>query len=504
MSYAKCKTEMKFVLKSGFKIPVEEEKDTDSMLNCEVLRIEKMINQTLTHPILASKLSHITSLLSRTKNLGLNPKTTQNVINGLKLRNSTKTKTLSNSNRLTIDSNTNKLSQKYSFISDTELKKLKGPYDNEKKRLFDLEISDMEDHISSPSDTKIPLIGNNKEQNNCNFLALSSVKEKGKMRRRLKAKRNECVNNRILKHVSGILHKLSCKKERLSRIKELKKTPKKTQQVKSETETFNLLNYLNSHKEIKTIVKTFMTSNPSKQASIIAGFKKGFDKILENSLGADLYLQIFSCMKKLHKSSKELIIQTDFIAPAFSITCNTLIHILSNLNAEENEIDLIYNQFNNTECWTNMVSHKHGRNLVEFFLSNTYVNNSSKHLLLFKVLEDNFVHFAQSNYSTFVIQIYVKCYHKNESFDKILTYFSELTITRNGIFVVISALKGYTKPHLETLIDKIILHSEKLCTNVYASTLIEFVFKNFEMAISKFLNTKLQSLFGKPNFNYNQ
>lgn len=499
MSHAKCKTESKFVLKSGFKIPMEDERDTDSMLNCEVMRIEKLINQTLTHPILASKLCHITSLF-KTKNLGLNVKTTQNLINGLKIRNCTKTKTLSNSNRMTIDSRTNKLSQKYSFLSDSDLKKLKAPLEKEKNRFFDLQEPDMEDYCETSNGNKNSLNNYNSEQSDCNVLALSAVKDNGKRRRRRKATKHGTANNRVLKHVSGILHKLSCKKEKLSRIRDSKRVSTRIQQSKpGKSEEFNLINYLNTHKETKSLVKTFMISNPSKQASIIAGFKDGFDKLLENSLGADLFIQIYTCQKKLQKSTIELISQIDFVKPAFSVVHTTLIHILSNLNTEESEIDIVYSQFNNADCWTNMVSHKYGRNLVEYFLSNTYVNDSYKHFILFKVLEDNFVHFAQSNYSTFVIQIYVKCYHKPDSFAKIITNFNELTVTRNGIFVVISALKGYSKSQLEALIDKIILHSEKLCTNVYASTLIEFVFKNFELAISKFLSTKLHSLFGKPN-----
>lgn len=218
---------------------------------------------------------------------------------------------------------------------------------------------------------------------------------------------------------------------------------------------------------------------------------------------------------KIYLYTNILLEGCDYINSSFSKENNNLLEIIAYVNKnfifkentdntsskyksiiQDNEV--IYSVYNKEVVWMNLIPHRYGKNTVEFFLSCFFINAREKHQLLFEVLLNKFIEYSMMNYSTFVIQKFVQIYKTKECFFKIIENINKLTSNRNGIFVIISGLKSYKGDDLNKLLDKIMHVSEFLCKNMYASTLMEYVFNNHTAYSAKiFINEKLNYLLGK-------
>lgn len=166
------------------------------------------------------------------------------------------------------------------------------------------------------------------------------------------------------------------------------------------------------------------------------------------------------------------------------------------------DIEYVYSSFNSINQWNNLIFNKYGKNYIEFFLKSNLFQSTHKsnqlnsYNLLFSFLNTSFISFSKMNYSTFVIQIYVEHHHEVESFEIIKNNILELSSCRNGIFVLLAGVKGYKSNQLTDLLLTILSKLDILCNDIYASTLMEYIFKTHTSISANYLiSHKLNCLF---------
>lgn len=462
----------KFVLKGGFEIPMETPKDTDSMLNCEHLQIQKLINKTLTAPIQLIRLHSL--------KLGLKcEKSTMDLINGLKMKYINKTKNLSN-NRGGLDLLFNHLSSKRSIIYCEPVKRKYKSSNQLFKSRYGLRY---------PSRSSSLCKSNQK-----------NTKKKKHIRRVRKCQ----IRNRyklLLKKLFTILKTSNIDEGGLSQYID-EEEPEPIEVINEELPlesnySEDLSIYLKSKEAIDSLIRFYLKAETEVQYRILKDLIKEFGTILQNANGIEVTVYLLELMHSKGIDIKELISSLKLEIYSNCSGYLRLIQLFDHFVNNQHITEEMYNQFNSKNCWIQLITSKFGRNLVEYFLNHSLLKSPTFHTTMFEVIEENFVYYARSNYSTFVVQTYIQSHHTKETYQNISLHFEELTQTKNGVFVIISALKAYQAEELEGLINKLVELSEKLCTNSFASTLMEYLFKNFSSARILFINTKLSHLLSK-------
>lgn len=179
-------------------------------------------------------------------------------------------------------------------------------------------------------------------------------------------------------------------------------------------------------------------------------------------------------------------------------------------------IQEIFSLINHTKNWKILILDKNGKNIVEYFVSNfcpeentgissdTQLKSLSLNKLS-KVIDSNIIEYSKGNFSTFATQAFIQKTKNVSTAYSILENIQLIASCRNGVFTVISALKSYTGDILYLLLDKIIQLSEIFAKDMYSSTLIEFIFKNFTAyCIPKFILNKGSHFLGKSKFLYSR
>lgn len=284
----------------------------------------------------------------------------------------------------------------------------------------------------------------------------------------------------------------------------LKKTSTKEMKSQELNNSINedvILSYSKSN-DTASIICILNKNNSTNQTKIINVIKKNAPSILSSSNGLSFFLKLYSNLSNYNSLRENLLDLSEFVNMGYSNDFQNLIDILSVVNhSNTNDRDIVYELFNKESIWKSLIPHRNGKNVVEYLLTNFYINNASKHKKLFELLESNFLDYSIMNYTTFVIQKYVQKYRTPETFVKIIENLNELTACRNGIFVIISALKSYKNDDLNLLLDKIMSVSEHLCKNVYASTLMEYIFSNHtNFSAPYFVENKIDYLLGKKEY----
>lgn len=228
--------------------------------------------------------------------------------------------------------------------------------------------------------------------------------------------------------------------------------------------------------------------------------------------------QHFSCLITT-KESKDVL-----YAYIKSIKTNLLVKLLKGINMIEvslsssyyslievfDQIRLLCNRdvnetilscFNTNEIWEQLVTNRQGKYVAEYFMTTYFRNEPFKLKLLFELIEVNFLEYSQLNFTTFLVQCYIETYQSSAIVGKILKSMTRLTSCRNGVFVLVCALKTYKDDALYLLIDRVIELADVLSKNTYASTAIEYLFKNHtEYSTKKFVQQMSSSFLGKLNF----
>lgn len=255
-------------------------------------------------------------------------------------------------------------------------------------------------------------------------------------------------------------------------------------------------------------------------------FGQILDKILEFSKESKEYL--FSFVDKLDVNCFTIIIKSaNFVSISLTNGYKSLIELFQRIKMtkDDNFKRLIFTKFDNINVWKDLIQDKYGKNIVEYFLTqffsddnqedNNEINEDSnldslcsfspaktKKILsrLFAFIDSNLIELSKANFSTFAVQTYIQQYRNFSTVHILILGIQGIVSCRNGVFVIISALKSYSGDELYLLLDKIIDLSEVFSKDVYASTLIEYVFKNHSTyTVQKFMNTKHEYFLGKQH-----
>lgn len=208
--------------------------------------------------------------------------------------------------------------------------------------------------------------------------------------------------------------------------------------------------------------------------------------------GKILFLSIYTYLSNLSKAD-EFLIKCDFKSFAFAGGYSNLIEVFNFVKTNNpKEMEVIYSMFNDQKLLDEMIKHKQGKFLIEYFLKNFLKEFPSNDDVLIRLLKQNFISYSQTNYSTFVIQVYIETYKPTWVIDTIDKNFEEMLSTRNSIFVISSAVESFKS---QDFFDILIAKSEILCTNQYASTMLENIFLKYpDYTVDNFLEWKHQNI----------
>ena len=205
---------------------------------------------------------------------------------------------------------------------------------------------------------------------------------------------------------------------------------------------------------------------------------------------------------------------------------------------ESKIINVIFNKLDNNKTWIELILDKKGKNLVEYVLTKLFdftlclnyndkinidlcliekrqCNINKKLCNLFNTIDDNITELCKADFSTFAVQKYIENYKRLSTLIKLSENLLKIIVCRNGVFVIICALKTYNNINNEIkinnncnynynkqiLIDKIIENSHYLSKDVHCSTLVEHILKfNTKYSLPLFIKHKKECFLGKLIF----
>lgn len=262
----------------------------------------------------------------------------------------------------------------------------------------------------------------------------------------------------------------------------------------SENESGKLSNWaVNEPAGLELINRISTLSQRTKSMLCIAVIKHFIDLISAKDSREILYALFRSISTN---SLVKLIKELNMMDVSISNNYTALIEMLEELRKyEKPEINLaILNYFNVKERWEQLILNRQGKYIPEYFMTTLFHDDSSHLNLLFEIIENNFLEYSKTNFTTFLVQCYIETYKKPTAANIIIDIMPSLTTSRNGVFVVISALKSFKNDSLYLIIDRIIELSVSFSKDQYASTIIECLFKNHtEYATRKFIQTKSEN-----------
>lgn len=510
------KRENMYVVKGDYEIPLAiDGKQSDSMLNCDLARFNKVLSKRMTLSGKARKVSRFESFFNSKKQ---KISTTQRLIRGLRHNTKMNTKKELAKRKISFTESTNNIQENFG-INHIILKIKSKSAINLCRTTIKFDSSSDVSEACKDDNTH-----NNKESGFTIIAEENSDCSKNEPRKRVKARSRLCFNR--------VQHRFkTLKNYQQVNFNSIHHIPKQINHKHLIEADKNLFNYSsdedideddenennNSITEVEIdelscdlfkskdslykILNSCDSSNAkgTKSQEIL---KDKFIMLISTSEGINTFYDKYFELKSDGKL-KQFFKNVNLAEIALSIECSSLEELITRITANPDDADFIYSLFDSATCWVKLISSKYGKNIVEYFMKHFYSDEPSKHSTLFNVIDHNFVEFAQSNYTTFVVQAYISYFARDPPFKKIMKNFEQLSLTRNGVFVVIAGLKGYKQHKLKQLIDKIISNSEYLCTSKYASTMMEYVFKNFgHLACEKFIQKKLSFLYGKYYDNY--
>lgn len=508
------KKEINYVIKGGYEIPVGlESKQSDSMLNCDFLRMNKLITKRMTLSTKNNKVSRFNSFKSK----NLKTSTTKRLILGLRQNIKNRTRREIAKRKISFTGSSNNIYENFGINRIICKIKSQSARNLKSKKL------QLSDTLNEP-----PLIAEeciNQENvvgKGSKFTIISEENSDQIMkepRKRIKAKSRICLNRvqyrfRTLKANNGF----NSKSTSVSPV-HAHTSNNYRQMIESDVRLFNYssdedmdkddssnsateteLNELsselfNSLENLDRLLELCDSQCSLSQRAREVLFQK-FINLISTTEGIETFKEIYIVLKADSKLRLFFKI-VNLVDIALTADCSNLEELITGITHSSSDVDFIYSLFNSSSNWIKLIGNKYGKSIVEYLLQEFYCDNPDKHSELFELIDQNFLEYAQSNYTTFVVQAYLHFYGPEPPFRKILKNFEHLSLTRNGVFVIIAGLKGYKQYKLQQLLDKIINNSEYLCTSKYASTMMEFVFRNFGFHVhEKFIQKKLNFLYG--------
>lgn len=258
-----------------------------------------------------------------------------------------------------------------------------------------------------------------------------------------------------------------------------------------------ILNILCDIDNYPTFISYIRGSPLRHKESIVDIVAFNFHLIISKKSGPLFFLETYQICRE-NRIQLKLLNNCDMVSSSKSQSFLSLISIVNAVySISSSDADFVYSKFNDLQIWSSLSRHKHGKNVVENFIKSFYneENTKHKHSLLIGYILSNFLELGQANYTTFVVQAFIISFKDLKVIELIFLHFNEFCLTRNGVFLIIAALKTCQNTKI---LDLILSKSEKLCSGQYTSTLMEYVFKTYtEYAASRFVHTKLAYILSK-------
>lgn len=265
-----------------------------------------------------------------------------------------------------------------------------------------------------------------------------------------------------------------------------------------ENENGNLENWTGDEPLRIELINRISTLSQRTKSLLSKAVVKHFSELITAKESREILYSIF---RSINTSALiKLIKDLNMMEVSISASYASLIEMFEELSKfDQPEINLaILEYFNVKEKWEQLIINRQGKYIPEYFMTTLFVGDPEQLNLLFATIETNFLEYSKTNFTTFLVQCYIETYKSTAVANIIIDIMPSLTSSRNGVFVVISALKTYKDDSLYLIIDRIIELSVSFSKDPYASTIIECLFKNHtEYSTKKFIQTKSDCYLGK-------
>jgi hypothetical protein len=248
------------------------------------------------------------------------------------------------------------------------------------------------------------------------------------------------------------------------------------------------------------------------QFTIIKNFDK-FDyflievikKILLN-LGIQIFnrLDIFEFFMNFYlKVEEEMSISItyglNFEQYCIQMNMENFIYYLSKLKTD-NEKEYVLKIFTNISIIDVLILRSKNRNIYEYLIADFYAQDRLHKIApLSIILENRFIKYSLSYFSTFVIQRYIERYQSLTVIQILNKSMSKFVTNKNGVFILITTFKTFDISTTKCMVDYIVDNCKKFFHEKYFSLLLEFVLTNFDYSFDLFLSKNDDILIGKFN-----
>lgn len=532
---------IKTVKKGDFEIPLFNYDDnSDSMLNCDATRLKRNIHDSFqTNPLLQKTESRFSYLFNNKNNEEQTG--TDNIVNNLKVnRHYSKIRTLNDVYYLDpdLDISETSLMKQIKLSSKNEISQIiiEEPQLNSGKSslITILEGEDDGNDVNERKESVFPYMLNDYKKN-LNEIIMTEKKSNTSI---IPSKTNEnlliSLDNlpninldsfMISNMTTGNGVPIGNSNSNLNNTKEI--------------DTNHINNITETRLSFESLVKIMY--NPYLQKSFLKGITKESDETILSLIevirinqkqvllfdqSLDFLYEVYSVLLLIDKSLTVTFLNAlDYYKYACSsegVVLLSLLHRIKEVNKDD--IEYVFSLFNSRSQWETLIFNKNGKNFIEFFLKANFSKQNISEVVdnikksnendinddkiiwiqiikqndlerLFNFLNDSFVIYSKMNYSTFVIQVYVEYYHTNKAYHIIKSNILELSSCRNGIFVILSSIKGYKSTYLNEILYTLLSYMEILCNDIYASTLMENVIKmHSDLALEYLIKYKLDYL----------
>lgn len=249
----------------------------------------------------------------------------------------------------------------------------------------------------------------------------------------------------------------------------------------------------------KLIILAFPYLSDSMLEELNKTILKAFEIILGDSQSLEFIYMYFQKLQEFNKNTliNEFITKLDVENLSLSANSKNFLVFLKSIKIDSVKTYLL-SLIKKDGVIDRFIFDKYGKSLVEFFLDDFYPKDQLFKLTpLIFIIETRLIDYSVSNFSTFIIQKYIRLFKSDYSYETVKNNILTLGVNRNGVFVIVAALESYSSERALELSSIIINKLMSFITEKYASTLIEFVFKHFPVTVDWFLERKSDFILGK-------
>ena len=205
-------------------------------------------------------------------------------------------------------------------------------------------------------------------------------------------------------------------------------------------------------------------------------------------------------LKVQEKVSKSITLSLNFEHYCFQMNKKNLICYLSKLKTDH-EKDYVFKIFTKINIIDVLIFRNKDKNIYEYLINNFY---SKEHIHkvapLSIVLENRFIKYSLSYFSTFVIQRYIERFKSLTVIQILNNNMNKFVTNKNGVFILITTFKNFDSSMTTYMVEYIINYCSLFYREKYYSIILEFVLTYFDYCLDMFLSRNSDMLIGKSNY----